>query len=448
MKFSLKKILRRSGFAVLILFAGILVLRAVLNFYFERQISAFQRLPEPAVLGLGSESGPDCPDDENAAPVWRAAAELLGRKPEPILTPSLEKIFNGEDIEPAARREIEELVNKNARIFDLLGEAAERPCFDVLDPNEKASPWAKTSGLNLTKILRIHRLLALKLWLEAETGSPAKAAGDCLIFLRGLRTFSTATDNVIYRLLLRAFVKHILLVLNENVSENEIPEPVLRGLLEVLAVEPFLPGFSRAISGERELLREGYRLAQRGALATTDPSLGRKVLAWLIRPLTKAEFLSVLKTERKFVESLALPYPEARLKQKEIVADWDTRPWYSAGIVELLPDPSDIFMKEMELRARLIVARTGIAVRLYHDLNNSFPSGLGALVPDFLPEIPMDPCAANPLIFVLKDDGFIVYSVGMNGKDQGGQGIWAQLSYDDTDDIAWKSPARRRSGGE
>jgi len=42
-------------------------------------------------------------------------------------------------------------------------------------------------------------------------------------------------------------------------------------------------------------------------------------------------------------------------------------------------------------------------------------------MPDILSEVPTDPFSGNPLIYRKTPSGFIVYSVGLNGKDDGGR---------------------------
>jgi hypothetical protein len=62
------------------------------------------------------------------------------------------------------------------------------------------------------------------------------------------------------------------------------------------------------------------------------------------------------------------------------------------------------------------VARTSLAVAEYAARRGSVPAGLSDLVPDFLSAVPADPCDGAPLRYA----GGKVWSVGMDGKDDGG----------------------------
>jgi len=62
------------------------------------------------------------------------------------------------------------------------------------------------------------------------------------------------------------------------------------------------------------------------------------------------------------------------------------------------------------------------------------------LAPDILPEVPLDPFTGKPYIYRLEDEGFIVYSVGSNQKDDNGRGTWeiTSIVMEKDDDVTWR----------
>jgi hypothetical protein len=48
------------------------------------------------------------------------------------------------------------------------------------------------------------------------------------------------------------------------------------------------------------------------------------------------------------------------------------------------------------------------------------PDELNNLVPEFMDSLPEDPFNGKPLLYRKLDKGYCVYSVGANGKDDGG----------------------------
>jgi len=96
--------------------------------------------------------------------------------------------------------------------------------------------------------------------------------------------------------------------------------------------------------------------------------------------------------------------------------------------------------KEARLEADLNVARIGIGCKIYKNYKGCFPAKISDLAPDILPEEPLDPFTGKPYIYRLEDDGFIVYSVGSNQKDDNGRGTWeiTSIVMEKDDDVTWR----------
>ncbi|MBS0205346.1 MAG: hypothetical protein JSS49_20775 [Planctomycetes bacterium] len=65
--------------------------------------------------------------------------------------------------------------------------------------------------------------------------------------------------------------------------------------------------------------------------------------------------------------------------------------------------------------------RTGFALAACRAEQGSYPKNLDELVPEFLTAVPLDKYTDKPLIYTPLENGFLVYSVGANGMDDGGQ---------------------------
>ena len=77
------------------------------------------------------------------------------------------------------------------------------------------------------------------------------------------------------------------------------------------------------------------------------------------------------------------------------------------------------------------------ALAAYQRDRGRFPAQLDDLAPKYLDKIPDDLFSGKPLIYRLEDKGYLLYSVGLNGKDDGGRG------YDDdppADDLNVRIP--------
>jgi len=70
--------------------------------------------------------------------------------------------------------------------------------------------------------------------------------------------------------------------------------------------------------------------------------------------------------------------------------------------------------------ARHRLANLALAVTAYKLKNNKYPAKLDDLVPAHISAVPVDPFDGKPLRMTVADGGPVLYSVGPDGKDDGG----------------------------
>ncbi|MBW3624710.1 MAG: hypothetical protein KY468_15000 [Armatimonadetes bacterium] len=92
--------------------------------------------------------------------------------------------------------------------------------------------------------------------------------------------------------------------------------------------------------------------------------------------------------------------------------------WKASPYVEI----SEHKRRVQETQAALGKAQNALYVYLYE--RHSFPGTLEELVPDYLNKVPDDPFAkGKSLRYIPLKDDFLLYSVGPDGKDDGGRPI-------------------------
>jgi hypothetical protein len=103
-------------------------------------------------------------------------------------------------------------------------------------------------------------------------------------------------------------------------------------------------------------------------------------------------------------------------------------------------------LSDLEMERQLIVA--AIALKRFQLHEGKYPARLQDLAPDYLATVPLDPMDGKPLRYQLKPDGtFLLYSVGEDGVDSGGDPTPSQLSdvrsksWWKGRDAVWPSPA-------
>jgi hypothetical protein len=62
-----------------------------------------------------------------------------------------------------------------------------------------------------------------------------------------------------------------------------------------------------------------------------------------------------------------------------------------------------------------------VALAAYRADSGRYPAGLAELAPEYLPSVPNDIFSGGPLIYRPEKDGYLLYSVGINGQDDGGR---------------------------
>ena len=97
----------------------------------------------------------------------------------------------------------------------------------------------------------------------------------------------------------------------------------------------------------------------------------------------------------------------------------------------LLPALANVEVARFRADQREQVLAVGVAVYRYQATNGTFPAELRQLTPQYLPTPPLDVFSGEPLTYARTDDGFLLYSVGENLKDDGGKTFGDRPGADD-----------------
>ena len=91
------------------------------------------------------------------------------------------------------------------------------------------------------------------------------------------------------------------------------------------------------------------------------------------------------------------------------------------------------------------LAVTALAIKRFELRHGRVPASLHELVPEFLPQCPLDGMDAKPLRYCVESDAtFLLYSIGLDGKDDGGDGTHSNgghFNFHYGRDLVWPQPA-------
>jgi hypothetical protein len=144
-----------------------------------------------------------------------------------------------------------------------------------------------------------------------------------------------------------------------------------------------------------------------------------------------ADELFYLKTMQEGIAALRLvkaqrPWTEAKqgvnnaISRVGAIASSPSKMRYFFSLMSI-PNYSKAGARAVETEVERQMTLAVIALKRYQLRHGSLPASLEALVPEFLATVPYDYMAAKPLSYRLKADGsYVLYSVGADGKDDGG----------------------------
>jgi hypothetical protein len=156
-------------------------------------------------------------------------------------------------------------------------------------------------------------------------------------------------------------------------------------------------------------LRRGVKVFLDKVERSTAPLFADRHHAELLRQLNQLHRLAN-----------ASPEDQLALFKSNSLPPCGTEQWW-AGYFLPQPFRGDKLQDLLWWRAELQALRVAIAAERYRLKYGQWPDKLETLVPEFLAEVPGDPFnLPNPLRLVRTVDGLVVYSIGLNLRDDGG----------------------------
>jgi hypothetical protein len=189
-----------------------------------------------------------------------------------------------------------------------------------------------------------------------------------------------------------------------------------------------------ALVGERAIMIPAFRLnldelEQFGKDGETggDPGKPRRLSGAPPALLSLTGFFErdlayYLQTMDTFISLAALPPPQslAHVNDPTSAAEIAKKRFYIMSTM-LLPGLGQAIRREAAAQANIRLATTALAVERFRLNQRRLPEDLKELTPRFLDAVPTDPFDGAPLRYRRLDRGYVIYSVGEDGRDDGGR---------------------------
>lgn len=402
----------------------------------EAAIARYQAAGEPILPSDFDQ--PAIADEDNAV-------YYLNRAAAAIVDPA-DVGFTIDDVvaNPASYRHQTEklalIIEANANALALVGNA--RYASGVDWGTRMRSPMIKSLLPSTTEPRRLARLLYVSAMYHHDCGEDSVAIQEIGDILRIARVFDEMPGVLVSHLVAitidRTTADVVKLVaptlsVDQAVDRKQTEgggasrEQVLALIDRLLNFESFRREWKRAIYGERAMVLDVVNVYGEEDIAVSwgaRRGIPAKALSLITSPMLKLEAIEGMASMTTLAEAgLADNYPDA----KDAASSYATA---VAGYKKSISPITSILMQGLE-RSLILhfhgiamrrMAAIALALRLFELDHGRRPATLSELVPEYLQTVPKDPFAADGRAIAYRPEAAkpLLYSVGVDGVDQGG----------------------------
>jgi hypothetical protein len=302
----------------------------------------------------------------------------------------------------------------------------------------------------LAELKRCSQLLQLRAVAELADGQNAKALDDVKLLLY-LNNSLRSSPFLFSHLVRFAIVAISLQPIWEGLAEHQWTEEQLATLEAELAKVDFLTDYGFIMRGERAFAiaslenqrstREYISYEENGDFTNSlklMPSAYFDQNKLAFAQLHQQWLLPLVDTNSRVVSPTVLKhaYDVVRAETKHYSP-------YKIQALMLFPAISASVKKIAAIQSSIDLARVACALERYRLAHGEYPETLDALAPQFIAQVPHDIINGQPLHYRREANGqFILYSVGWNETDDGGQAVLSKSGSVDqkNGDWVWQYP--------
>jgi len=385
------------------------MVESLLKARLEARLQALRGAGDPVTAEDLAALRPAIPPGHNAAPLFLAGFKKMTRQYEDPQAKALPIVGEGKLPQPGTPLpasmvdSIRAYLEKHAEAMRLLREAvAVEECrFEIDFTGGVLSGTGHLSGMR--DAAHLFALEAVERMEHGRLDGAAERLRWCLRCGSALRD-----DPVLFSGFARMACDAVAVRCLERWTSAADPSPETCSVLEeALHAEADTRMFERIFVGERCLLIVIYRTQ---LLVEGPRGYRRMVNAGLLFDIGQMD---------KAVAAARRPYPSSLIAGARLSCEQPPEDCPSAGA--LLPAFDRVFRDGQYHMARVESARVALAALRCKAKNGRLPEKLQDLLPDFIDAVPPDPFDGKPLRYRKTKDGFVIYAIGENGKDDGGK---------------------------
>lgn len=393
---------------------------------FKARIDAIKKAGYPVTAEDMDKIYPPLPDDKNSAIIYQKAfSQYVSPPPEatnwPIVSATPFPILSY-PLPPDVRRGIADYLKRNQTILELLHQAAaiDKGYYDYGFTNG----FARIVIPRRVPIRANGQILALAVILHAADQRP-DLASQSLLDSFGLPR-SLADDPLEISQIIRANILGLnCFSLEWALNQTTFSDDELRRILAAFHEAQNSQGIKQSLLCERtKVIWLQKELTANPFSRKNEPLSGKlKDLVFRIREYRESDFILYLDTIEEYLAAADKPFSE-RLTIGRQLSQKAEKISLKNNVLEVLftYDVEQFFLDDAKPQTRMLLSETAIALERYRLANhNQLPATLQNLVPAYLPAVPDDPFDGKSLRYNRLPKGYLLYSVGEDGVDNGGK---------------------------
>jgi hypothetical protein len=401
----LKKILKWTGIVSVALLPIILIANAIFIWTtgtrLENQLAAIREKGDP--LTLADLARKPIPPEKNAATfLRRAEADVAALDQEFIKVRDVSE-YPGFLMSAEDRKTVKSGLAAYPKVISLLEQAAACPDYDAqLDYTLPAGEFIAQALNSLLKERAVVRVLSARAALCIAEGNYDEAVRTSLLIFRLARQFDR--DPLIVNFLVTTAIRGIAIgSINAALQTGQVSQEVRDALDAELALQESLEGYNRAIKGDRAYLLDSFSSA-----------VPHRNFWLFFRGYWNMQESNLLEVGQDYLGLSVDPRPYRQIESS--INGIYGKTW---GLSKKL-FPAVGVLQEAFVRTRAMIRSLRVlnALQAHATANNKAIPKLSDL--GLPPETTTDPFTGEPLHIKRLPEGWLVYSVGRNFQDDGG----------------------------
>ncbi len=386
----------------------------------DGEIARIRAAGEPLTLKDLEANQPTVNESDDAGPCYEAALALIRGKGSSSLLADYGRVLK---VSPTSRPDrkvvddVQRLLADNALALDMLdrGAGCSGCRFDI-----GIGHGMDCTVNRVSRLREASRLLSLRAIVDASRGEGDKAIDSLIGLLRLRRTLQHQPVMLVYMVdvaCLGMASSHVASVLEICGPSDSALGRVLDALLA--ADDP--RSLERMVLAERaygfQMMRDGTTFGNAPPAppdAEGAPSDHWSAWGFLTQPVELYWAVGYLRDLRGFLQRARRPLPEALGSPEDRASNWSL-----FGQI-IAPSVDRAFVLSALSTADVRCTAVAIMVEQYRRAHGRLPETLAYLVPEQTRSLPKDPFTGKDLLYRHTSQSFTVYSVGEDGKDNGG----------------------------